>query len=86
MDKETLMIVLKVSERSFHNEEIIKSSTKCGCYHCCSIFVPSEIKEWADESPRTAICPYCGIDAVLDDKAFEPFNRKGLIAISKMMF
>ena len=54
------------------HEKAIKNSKECGCFHCISIFPPSEIEEWIDEPEecprrpgRTAICPWCGIDAVL---------------------
>ena len=86
MDKKTILAAMNFSGRSFHNEEILKTATKCGCYCCCTIFSPSEIKRWTDNPPRTAICPYCGVDSVLDEGAFTPFNKSGLRAISEVMF
>lgn len=48
---------------SQHREEIEQSEI-CGCYNCQRTFPPTEIEEWADNS-TTAICPYCGTDAVI---------------------
>lgn len=52
--------------KSFKNADTVKQSTKCGCYYCCRIFDASEIKEWWDDG-KTAVCPYCGIDSVIQD-------------------
>lgn len=47
-----------------NHRELLELNTDAGCYHCCTIFPPEDIKEWIrDES--TALCPNCGIDAVL---------------------
>lgn len=61
------------SECGWH-EETIRKSNVCGCFYCLSIFPPSEIEEWIDEPEqcprgpgRTAMCPRCGIDAVLPE-------------------
>ena len=53
-----------------HRDEI-EASSECGCFFCGSVFAPSEIARWIDEDPRgvgqTALCPRCGIDAVIGD-------------------
>ena len=55
---------------SQHREELLRSMTS-GCFHCCSVFSPQSISEWVDEDAsgtgQTAMCPECGIDAVLGD-------------------
>jgi len=70
---------MKYSLKQIHgecgwHEKPIKNSKLCGCFHCLSIFPPSEITEWIDERedcPRgpgkTAMCPKCDIDAVLPE-------------------
>lgn len=35
-----------------------------GCYYCIEMYDASEIKEWTDNE-QTAICPKCGIDAIV---------------------
>ena len=43
------------------------SSLRCGCFRCGSSFVASEITDWMPEEDGadTALCPYCGCDAVV---------------------
>jgi hypothetical protein len=59
----------------WHENEVMKSE-KCGCFSCLKIFPASDIVEWIDEPEtcprgegRTAVCPNCGIDAVLPENA-----------------
>jgi hypothetical protein len=51
-------------KRSFRNRPEIEASAKCGCFYCGKSFAPNEIANWVDDS-QTALCPKCGIDAVL---------------------
>lgn len=48
-----------------HRSELA-ASQHCGCFYCCSVFLPTEIEDWCDEG-RTALCPHCGIDSVIGD-------------------
>ena len=50
---------------SNHRDEVSKSNV-CGCFYCTETFSPSEIEEWVDEG-ACALCPKCGIDAVIGD-------------------
>jgi hypothetical protein len=49
-----------------HHRAAIDASTRCACFFCFRVFGPSEIKAWIDGN-TTALCPRCGIDAVLGD-------------------
>lgn len=46
---------------------LVERSFFCGCYSCEKIFLTGEITEWVDNG-KTAVCPYCGTDAVLPDE------------------
>jgi hypothetical protein len=48
---------------SRHRAEI-ESSSRCGCFFCFRSFASSDIKAWIDAN-QTALCPRCGVDAVL---------------------
>ncbi len=57
----------------WHRDAIV-ASPSVGCFYCLAIYSPSEIEDWVDEPedcPRgpgkTALCPKCGIDAVLPE-------------------
>jgi len=41
----------------------LEASEACGCIACERIYFPSEIVRWVDE--ETALCPHCGVDAVV---------------------
>jgi hypothetical protein len=64
-----------IYSHSIRNEESILKSNLCGCFHCISILAATDIKlsEMMVEKDgfRTAICPICGIDAVLGDASVE---------------
>ncbi|TDH38790.1 cytoplasmic protein [Pseudohoeflea suaedae] len=56
-----------------HNRAELEKSRRCGCFHCESVFTASAVLHWIDKSEPsekwTALCPSCGIDAVLGDAA-----------------
>lgn len=39
-------------------------SKYCGCFHCIEIFEPGQIERW---NKSAAVCPHCGIEAVIGD-------------------
>ena len=49
---------------SRRNRSSLAKAAICGCFHCLSEFPSERIVEWTDNS-ETAICPICGVDAVL---------------------
>jgi len=65
---------------SNHKAEVAASAF-CGCFYCCAIFPPEQIKEWVDDVDResqTALCPKCGVDAVIGDRAGFEISREFL--------
>jgi hypothetical protein len=46
------------------NRSSLVKSASCGCFYCFSEFLFDQIVEWIDDH-ETALCPYCGVDAVL---------------------
>lgn len=51
--------------RSIYNRALVQFH-KCACYSCLRRFLGRTIKEWTDDN-QTAICPHCGVDAVIPD-------------------
>jgi len=75
------------------NEYAVKTSSLCGCFHCQKIFLSSEIEEWIREPNltcrgpgRTAVCPKCGIDAVLPESKEYKITIELLEKMNKMWF
>jgi len=55
----------------YHRDAVLRSE-RCGCFYCLRWFLPAEVTEWIDspsadddQPGQTALCPHCGIDAVL---------------------
>jgi hypothetical protein len=53
-----------LSDNSRHNRSRMIPGTICGCFHCQTIFLAEEVSRWIDDE-LTALCPRCGVDAVL---------------------
>ena len=51
-------------KKSRRNRSSLSKSMVCGCFYCFNEFPFEQIIEWVDDD-KTALCPYCGIDAVL---------------------
>ena len=49
---------------SIRHRAEIEASDHCGCFYCMGVFSHAEIAEWIRDE-GTALCPRCGIDAVL---------------------
>lgn len=64
--------MLRAAHRhSARHADEVRSSAVCGCFYCLNTFAPDEIGEWiADEG--TALCPRCGVDAVIGDLSGHP--------------
>jgi hypothetical protein len=77
-------------KRSIRNRAEIESSAVCGCFHCEKTFSPSEIEDWTDASnpfpEQTPLCPHCGIDSVIGDKAGYAITPAFLAEMNKAWF
>jgi len=60
------MNTIDAHKYSGHHGQDLLASEKAGCFHCERIFPVGDIQQWTD-SKKTALCPHCGIDAVLPD-------------------
>lgn len=65
---------------SSRHREQIECSERCGCFHCLHIFAPADIEDWWDEPGHgtTAVCPRCGIDAVIGSASGFPITPQFL--------
>ena len=64
---------------------LLQQSERCGCFYCLQIFTYSEIEDWCDDE-QTAMCPHCGIDAVLGSAAVEEFSPELLQVMQAVYF
>ncbi len=66
--------ILNAHKHCMANREALLTSRRAGCFCCLSVYDPQEITEWIDEGRVTALCPRCGIDAVLAESAGYPLT------------
>ncbi|HEU4452471.1 MAG TPA: cytoplasmic protein [Longimicrobium sp.] len=69
---------------SLHREQVLASEV-CGCFYCRRTYPPSEIQEWTDGG-ETALCPRCGIDAVIGSASGWPITRELLTRMKSFWF
>ena len=70
---------------SDHRERLLKDE-KCGCFHCLEIFDPKEITDWIEDPAGTAVCPYCGVDAVIGQHSGDPITQEFLEKMKRYWF
>ena len=82
------------------NCDSLKEDKICGCFYCLSIFIPDEIVQWIKERPAqgrpgivensnrhlTAICPHCGVDAVIGESSGYPITKEFLAMMKEYWF
>lgn len=78
----------ELNEQSAYNRSVIENSPRCGCFHCESIFSGSDVKQWLSESDGedTALCPYCGVDAVIIGSDTFPLSTALLAGLHLLWF
>jgi hypothetical protein len=80
-----------------NNWSQIQGSKVCGCCNCVQIFPADEVVGWTGldtahtDDPRaveqqTAMCPRCGSEAVLGDKAGYPIHPQFLLQMNEAWF
>jgi hypothetical protein len=82
--------LLAAHDRSSNHRAAVLASVRCGCFCCCANFTPDEILEWTDEDRdqqgQTAVCPRCGIDAVIGDKSGVDVSHDFLVRMREYWF
>ncbi len=68
-----------------HKSKILKDK-KCGCFYCLKIFSPTEITDWIEDEKGTAICPHCGIDAVIGESSGFSITEEFLLKMKNYWF
>lgn len=69
---------IRAHEVSSRHRAVLGASDSCGCFYCFAVFPPREITQWTDVDAngigQTAICPHCGIDAVIGSASGYPIT------------
>ena len=77
--------IINAHTLSSYHREGLATVQKCGCFYCLEIFLSNEIEDWTD-SGNTALCPHCGIDAVITEAQEQLLDRKFLSAMHNYWF
>ena len=72
----TVRVVDKGHEKSRRNRSSLAKSVVCACFHCFNEYPFEQIAEWIDNG-KTALCPRCGVDAVIGFDS--PVADRGLL-------
>ncbi len=76
----------KLHAYSSSNKDLIEESTICYCFHCQKKMDSKEIVNYLKEGSGTALCPYCGVDAILPDSVEEEINDEIITGMNKYWF
>lgn len=75
---------------SSHHRDQVLAGDSCGCFHCLRLFPSSEVEQWTDTDSsdvgQTALCPHCGVDAVIPRLPRYPFNKRFLARMNRYWF
>ena len=72
------------------NQDSVKNSALCGCFHCLKMYSPDTLTD-ADliteaNGLKTYVCPHCSIDSVLGDQCEYPITLEFLTAMKVHFF
>lgn len=86
--KERTAILEGYRAHSRNNEIEILRSQKCGCFFCGKTYSARKISEWESgtNGGASAICPMCGMTAVLGDASGVPLTKALLKEMSTAFF
>ncbi len=78
--------IIEAHKYSINHKSKILKDKKCGCFYCLKIFNPKEIIDWIEDQSGTAICPYCGIDAIIGESSGFPITEAFLLKMKNYWF
>lgn len=71
---------------SINNKENLLKDRVCGCFYCLKVFSPNKIKDWLKDTKGTALCPYCGVDAIIGESSGFPVTTEFLSKMNEYWF
>lgn len=67
------------------NRKEVERSALCGCVSCGKLFPATEVVDYVDAG-LTALCPECGIDAIVGDASGVELTAELLAELNKRYF
>jgi len=78
-------IIIAHQFSSNHQAQLLQDKI-CGCFYCLQIFSPEKINYWIKDPGGTAVCPYCGIDAIIGKSSGYPITKDFLSKMKHYWF
>ena len=92
MPRKTEQRMIDAHAFSSRHSDSLKKDKQCGCFYCITVFSPKEITEWLTEKnltakkqdgwvaydQKTALCPFCGVDAIIGESSGYPITKEFL--------
>ncbi len=76
-----------VKKHLHSNDAEILDSKECVCLACRHSFSARSVSDWFNDKGKiTALCPECGMEAVLGDASGIVLNHEDVLAISNLLF
>lgn len=82
---ELILKLEKIHDYSSKNKDLIEKSDKCYCFSCKKVMNSNEVTRYL-AIENTALCPYCGIDAIIPDYIDEEINNELIEHMNKYWF
>jgi TPR repeat protein len=77
----------EIRQHAVNNDIEILKSVNCSCFFCRQTYSARKVSDWiTDERGVTAICPECGMDAVVGDAAGFALDRETLKALNLLYY
>jgi hypothetical protein len=70
--------IIDAHKFSSNHQKQLTEDEICGCFYCLKIYHPREINHWVKDTDGTALCPHCGIDAVIGQSSGYPITPEFL--------
>lgn len=87
MEKLTKKALASIESHTKGNDAEILKSKNCSCLFCRHTYDARKVSDWIDDPKgMTAICPECGMDAVVGDASGYTFDKDTLRSINKALY
>ncbi len=70
---------------TFKHKELLAEDTYAGCGECTEVVLVSDIAKWCDDA-QTALCPKCGVDALVPFLKFRELATVSIGEVRKVWF
>ena len=77
---------IRAHDFSRGNCQALKQDQLCGCFYCLKTFRSGDITQWYGDLDDSAVCPNCGIDAVIGESSGMPITREFLKLMRQYWF